>query len=119
MENPTSNCRGKCKPGCSDRVRRKKKRACTYRAGANGCGAGAGRGATTSLALCDDEYAAHDDGSAVPNDESAACDDGWECVTTGRQLTTTGTEIFKNLGYNEYATPNDGYRFGRRRVLLG
>ena len=49
-----------------------RKRTHTYRAGANGCGEGAGRVATTGRTphddgsiVCDDGYAAHDNGSAV------------------------------------------------------
>ena len=49
MENPASSRCGKCTPGCSDRVRGKKKRVRTYRASADRCGAGAGRGATTGM----------------------------------------------------------------------
>ena len=67
-----------------------KKRAHTYRAGADGCGAGAERVATTGCAPRDDGSAARDDGfaacddrSAVPDDESTACDDGWQRATTG------------------------------------
>ena len=58
------------------------KRACTYRARADGCGAGAGRVATTGRAprddgsvLRDDGYAARNDGSAAREDGSTACDD--------------------------------------------
>ena len=61
------------------------KRARTYRARADGCGAGAGRVATTGhtprddgSAPHDDGYAACDDGSALPDDRSAARDDGWQ-----------------------------------------
>ena len=57
----------------------------TYRAGANGCGASAGRVATTGRtppddgsAAHDDGYAARDDGSAMADDGSTACDDGYE-----------------------------------------
>ena len=53
------------------------KRAHTYRARADGCGAGAGRVATTGRAPRDDGYAARDDGSVLPDDGSAARDDGW------------------------------------------
>ena len=49
MENLASSRRGKCRPRCFDRVWGKKKCARTYRAGADGCGAGAGRGATTGV----------------------------------------------------------------------
>ena len=45
-----------------------RKRARTYKAGANGCGVGAGRVATTGRAPRDDGYAACDDGSAARDD---------------------------------------------------
>ena len=75
------------------------KRARTYRARADGCGAVAGRIATTGRAPRDDRSAAHDDGyaalddgSALPDDGSAARNDGWHRATTGRQLATTGMQ---------------------------
>ena len=109
------------------------KRARTYRARADVCGAGTGRVATTGRTPCDHEsaprddgYAARDDGSAVPDDGSAARDDGWQRATTSRQLATTGaqratmgTGVLKKMGDDGYAMPDDGYRVGRQRVLLG
>ena len=77
-----------------------KKHARTYKAGADGCGAGAGRVATTGRAPRDDGsaapndgYVARDDGSAVPDDRSAVRNDEWQRATTGPQLATTGTEV--------------------------
>ena len=68
-----------------------RKCACTYRAGADGCGAGAGRVVTTGRAprdngstVQDDGYAVHDDESTVPNNGSTAHDDGWQRATTNR-----------------------------------
>ena len=58
------------------------KRARTYRARADGCGAGVGRVATTSRAPRDDGSTARDDGYAARNDRSAVPDDGLQCVTT-------------------------------------
>ena len=52
------------------------KRARTYRARADGCGAGAGRVATTGRTPRDDGSALPDDGSAARNDRSTARDDG-------------------------------------------
>ena len=59
------------------------KRARTYRAYADGCGAGARRVATTGRtprddrsAPCDDGYAVCDNGSALPDNKSAARDYG-------------------------------------------
>ena len=49
-----------------------RKRVRTYNAGADGCGAGGRRVATTSPAPCDD-------GSAVR-------DDGWQRATTGTEV---------------------------------
>ena len=71
MENPASSRRGKCKPRCSDKVQGKKKRTHTYRAGADGCGAGAGRVATTG-----------------PQRATT----GLQCTTTGPQCPTTGPQ---------------------------
>ena len=119
MENPASSRRGKCRPGCSDRVRGKKKRARTYRAGVDGCGAGAGRGATTGCAPRDDGCAARDDGSAVPDDGSVARDDGSIAHDDGYTARDDGYGNLKKSSDDGYATLDDGYRVGRRRVLLG
>ena len=56
--------------------REMRKCARTYRAHADGCGAGAGRVATTGRAPRDDGYAARDNRSAVPNDGSATLNNG-------------------------------------------
>ena len=65
--------------------REMRKRARTYRAGADGCGAGVGRVATTGHAPRDDgsaarndRYVARDDGSATRDDGYAARDDGYK-----------------------------------------
>ena len=62
-----------------------KKRARTYRVGADGCKAGAGRVATTGHAprddgsvACNDELATCNDGSTVPDNGSATRNDGWQ-----------------------------------------
>ena len=63
MENPASSCRGKCRPGCSSRVRRNEHtRARTYRVGPDGYGVGVGWIAMMGCASGDDEYTACDDG---------------------------------------------------------
>ena len=109
-----------------------RKRTRTYKAGTDGCGAGVGRVTTTSHAPRDDGYAARDDGSALPNDGSparddgsvvpddgsAACDDGSTAHDDEWQRATTGTEVLKKSGDDGYATLDDGYRVGRRRLRL-
>ena len=67
------------------------KRARTYRARADGCGAGAERIATTGRAPRDDGSAPRDDGSVVPDDGSTARDDNWQRATTSPQRVTTST----------------------------
>ena len=52
----------------------------TYRARADGCGAGARRVATTGRAPRDDRSAPRDDGYAACDDGSAARDDGYESL---------------------------------------
>ena len=82
-----------------------RKRARTYRAGADGCGASTGRVTTTGRASRDNGYAARDNGSA-------ARDDGW-------QHATMSTEVLKKLGDDGYATADDGYRVRRRQIVVG
>ena len=88
VENPASSCRGKCRPGCSDRVRKMSARTCarTYKVGAYGYGAGAGWIATMGRASGDPGYTTRDDGYA-------ACDDEESRPMTGTTRTTIGTKV--------------------------
>ena len=76
-----------------------KKRARTYRAGADGCGASVRRFATTG---------------------SQHAMMGVQRATTGMKVTilaTMGIEVKKKTSDNGYATPDDGYKVGQRRLL--
>ena len=64
LENLASSCCGKCRPGCSDRVRGNNKTRGRVRGWR-----GKGR---------DDGSATRDDESTARDDESATCDDGYE-----------------------------------------
>ena len=83
LENPASSRRGKCRPDALTECGEIIKRTRTYRARADGCGAGAGRITTMGRAPHDDEsiprddgYAERDDGSVVPDEGSATRVDG-------------------------------------------
>ena len=99
LENPASSRHGKCRPGCSDRVRGNNETR------ADGCGAGAGRVATMGRAPrddgsdpCDDGLSARDDGSALPDDGSAARYDRSALPDDGSAARYDGS-----------ALPDDGY----------
>ena len=114
-----------------------RKRVRTYRAGADGCGAGAERIATTGRAPRNDGstarnngYVARDDESGVPNDGSAARNNGYGSLKKIRQLRIQGrattdvarvtmAEIMRRrvfLGQRQLRSRDDGSRVGRRWV---
>ena len=78
--------------------REMRKHARSYRARADGCGAGAGRVTTTGCALRDDGCAARDDGSPTRDDGSATRDDGSTTRDDGSAACDDGYGSFKKIG---------------------
>ena len=74
--------------------REMRKRTRTYRAGADECGASAGRVTTTSRAPHVNGFFARNDGYAMRNDGSAAHDDGYAA---------------RDDGYESNSPSDDGY----------
>ena len=97
LENPASSRRGKCRPGCSDRVRGIMKRGRTYKARADGCGAGAGRVATTGL-----------HGTTTGMQRATT---GPHCPTTGLQCATTARNARRRIDSSRRRVRN-----ARRRI---
>ena len=92
------------------------KRARTYRALADGCGAGAGRVATTGPHRATTSMQRTTMGPHCPTTGLQRATTDRQLVTTGPQRAMTGTGVKKETGNNGYATPDDRYRVGQRRV---
>ena len=89
------------------------KRARTYRARADGCGAGAGRVATTGPHCATMGMQRVTTGPHCPTTGLQRATTDQQLATTGPQRVTTGMGVKKETGDDGYATPDDGYRFGR------
>ena len=94
------------------------KRTRTYRARADGCRAGAGRVTTTDLHRASTGMQRATTGPHCPTTGLQHATTGRQLVTTSPQRATTDTGVKKKTGDDGYATPNDGYRAERRKVLL-